>query len=256
MKSSGRKISVCIASFNGERFIREQLDSIIFQLAVADEIIISDDGSTDNTCEIILSYSDPRIILLKNEVKPQEKARRYKSYFVAQNFENALRHATGDYIFLADQDDIWEENKVRNLISLFSNNLNLIVHDATVVDENGVTISPSYFEILRSKKGFIKNVAKNSYLGCCMAFDKVVLEKALPFPANLVAHDMWIGLIGEQVGEVLFVESKLIKYRRHGNTATTSGKKSQQKLIFRMQYRFDLIIQYIERIISMKFGKI
>jgi len=234
MKSSSKKISVCMAIYNGEKFIKEQLDSIIFQLGVADEIIISDDGSTDSTCDIIVSYSDPRIMLVKNDCKSNGKEKRYKSYIVAQNFENALKHATGDYIFLADQDDIWEQNKVNSLMSLFSNNLKLIVHDATVVDEKGVTISPSYFEIQNSKKVFVKNIVKNSYLGCCMAFDKGVLLKALPFPPNLVAHDMWIGMLGEKLGEVSFVKRKLIKYRRHSNTATTSGKKSQQKLIFKI----------------------
>jgi len=255
MKIKSMKISVCMATYNGEKYIKEQLDSIIPQLTDQDEIIISDDGSTDKTCDIIESYSDPRIKLVKNLEKSASKIRRYKTYVVTRNFENSLQFATGDYIFLADQDDIWEDTKVSHLCSLLSDDLDLIVHDARVVDENGDIISSSYFQILHSQKGFVKNIAKNSYLGCCMVFNKKTLCAALPFPKALVAHDMWIGLIGEKIGKVLFLDKKLIQYRRHSSTATTSGKKSHQKLIFRMQYRFELIIQYIERVILLKFGK-
>ena len=94
-------ISVCIATYNGEKYLREQLDSILPQLAESDEVIVSDDGSTDGTIDLITSLNDPRIKIVSNSGR--------KGY--VGNFENALKHTTGDYIFLSDQDDIWYPNK-------------------------------------------------------------------------------------------------------------------------------------------------
>ena len=95
-------ISVCIATYNGEKYIKEQLDSIIPQLGHEDEIVISDDGSSDSTLDIINSINDERIRITVNQGK----------HGVNSNFNNALLHAKGDFIFLADQDDIWLSGKV------------------------------------------------------------------------------------------------------------------------------------------------
>ena len=95
-------ISVGLASYNGERYIREQVDSIIAQLDSIDELVISDDGSTDGTLDILASYNDPRIHVYHNE----------ENHGVNGNFENALKHSQGDYIFLSDQDDVWLPGKV------------------------------------------------------------------------------------------------------------------------------------------------
>ena len=100
-------ISVCIATYNGSKYIKEQIDSILPQLDECDEIIVSDDSSTDNTLSILKSYHDRRIIIFTNQ----------KFNSPIYNFENALKHAKGDIIFLSDQDDIWEFNKVQVMIS-------------------------------------------------------------------------------------------------------------------------------------------
>jgi glycosyltransferase involved in cell wall biosynthesis len=157
-------ISVCLASYNGELYIREQLNSILSQLDVDDEIIISDDSSNDGTIKVIQSYDDPRIILL--ESMPETK-----KLGVVKNFERAIRHASGDYIFLSDQDDIWLEGKVSSAIDALQNNL-LVVTDCRVVDLHLQEINKSFFQLRCSGKGVIKNILRNSYLGCCMAFKK------------------------------------------------------------------------------------
>ena len=95
-------ISVCIATYNGERFIREQIDSILRQLSSDDEIIVSDDGSTDDTISIINSIDDKRIRIIEGPRK----------HSPTHNFECAMKEAKGYYIFLADQDDVWKPNKV------------------------------------------------------------------------------------------------------------------------------------------------
>lgn len=102
-------ISVCIATHNGAHYIKEQIESILCQLGTNDEIIISDDGSTDNTIDILLAFNDKRIIIYHYKQPVKSK---HSHIYVCKNFENALKHAKGDYIFLADQDDWWMPNKV------------------------------------------------------------------------------------------------------------------------------------------------
>ena len=131
-------ISVCIATYNGEKFIKEQLDSILCQLSNDDEVIISDDGSTDKTIEIIESYNDDRIKIFHHE--KNEKLSKIKEgrnfYYATQNFSNALEKVSGDYVFLSDQDDIWLQNKVSRSLELLKKN-DVIVHNYQVVDVNG-----------------------------------------------------------------------------------------------------------------------
>lgn len=241
-------VSVCIATYNGEKFIREQLDSILCQLSANDEVIISDDGSTDNTRSIILSYCDPRIKLFENKTLNLTR-NQLTIYRVTRNFENALRNASGDIIFLSDQDDVWERTKVQEVLPLFeSQNTALVVHDAVLMNDGHQIIADSYFQMLKSRPGLLKNIVKNSYLGCCMAFNKKVLEKSLPFPPNLIAHDIWIGLIAERTGNVVFTGKKLIRYQRHESTVTTSGEKSKHGILFKISYRLQFLIQYFSRI--------
>lgn len=246
------KVSVCLATYNGEKHIKDQLDSILCQLSEHDEIIISDDGSTDDTRNIILSYGDPRIKLFVHKASNTVKNRPI-NYQVTKNFENALQNVSGDIIFLSDQDDVWAKTKVKEILAVFEfQNVNLTLHDAILVDGQDQIIADSYFQILRSKPGFVNNIIKNSYLGCCMSFDKSVLNKALPFPQNLIAHDMWLGLIAERVGKVAFIDQKLISYHRHESTVTSSGKKSRHSNLFKLKYRCQFVFQYLSRTVVLK----
>ena len=139
-------ISVCIATYNGEKYIKEQLDSIINQIKEDDEIVISDDNSTDRTLEIINSYKDKRIKIYHSN------ARNFK-----KNFENALGNANGDIIFLSDQDDVWIDGKYEMCVSALQK-YDLVVTDSTVVDENLNIIYPSFFSYYKSGPGIIKNL--------------------------------------------------------------------------------------------------
>jgi glycosyltransferase involved in cell wall biosynthesis len=167
------KISVCMATYNGEKYIKEQLDSILNQISQNDEIIISDDNSTDNTIEILKSYNDKRIkIYLNNKDKGYTK-----------NFENALEKVSGDVIFLCDQDDIWVNNKIEKTLVYFKD-YDFIISDNKVVNKDLNTIYESHFNVCNTKKGFFNNLLLPRYVGACMAFKKEVLEKSLPFPKN------------------------------------------------------------------------
>lgn len=234
-------VSVCIASYNGEKYIKEQINSILSQLKSDDEIIISDDSSTDKTIEIIEDIDDRRIVLLKNQT--------FHSH--VSNFENALKHAKGAYIFLADQDDIWLENKLETMLNLLEH-YDLVVSDAIMVDDAMHMLADSFFTFKHSSKGFAKNLYKNTYLGCCMGFNRHILEIALPFPRGINMHDWWIGLIGELYGRVYFSPEKLIKYRRHEDALTPIGKKSNnsflQKIGFRVAISKGLILRVFKQI--------
>lgn len=234
------KISVCIATFNGEPYIKDQLSSIFPQLGSEDEIIISDDNSTDNTVDIIKSFNDQRIRLYINQFR--------NPIF---NFEFALSKCKGDLIFLSDQDDLWNSNKVK-IVSELLKEYNLIVTDCEVIDENGLIIHDSFFKLRNSDKGLIKNFIKNSYLGCCMAMKRKIIEKALPFPKSIPMHDIWIGMIAELYGITYFCNQKLVKYRRHGNNKTYTAEKSIYSLHKKMVWRLNLGIGLLTRHLSIK----
>ena len=130
-------ISVCIATYNGERYIVEQIKSILCQINSDDEIVISDAGSTDNTVKEIASINDDRIKLLTyngNTSAPKSSVFT-KMDAVRLNFENALSNSKGDIIFLADQDDIWMSNKVQRCLNELDK-FDCIIHDCTVINND------------------------------------------------------------------------------------------------------------------------
>lgn len=238
-------ISVCMPTYNGGKFIKAQLVSILTQLGPGDEIIISDDGSTDNTLKIVESFQENRIKVLHNArtTKPQ----RFKFMYTTCNIENALKQAKGDYIFLADQDDVWLENKVSILIEHLQSN-DLVTSDCIVIDEYGKTIKNSYFELINASPGIFKNFKVNSYLGCCMAFKKELLSIILPISKYQVPHDIWIGLLTEVRGQVSFINTPLVAYRRHAQNLSPSGGVSGNSLYFKITYRLILLFSVVKRV--------
>lgn len=223
-------VSVCMSSYNGEKYIREQIMSILAQLGISDELIISDDGSTDGTLAIIKDINDDRIVLTINN----------EPHGVNFNFENAIKRAKGDFIFLSDQDDIWLPNKVADCVNALQS-ADLVVHDCIVVDKEKNVIVPSYFKQYKSRKGYLKNIIRNTYIGACMAFRKEILEYVLPFPSNFpVYHDGWLGSMVELKGRVVFLPTNCILYRRHNSnlsfTATKSSIPFNRKVINRVMW--------------------
>ena len=224
-------ISVCIPTYNGGKFIHLQLESILKQLSENDEIIISDDSSTDDTLEIIRSFKDCRIKIFEGN----------QFHSPTYNLENALLQAKGDYIFLSDQDDEWCPNKITICLEAL-NDVEMVIHDAIVIDGNNNQLSPSFFSLNNTKSGKYYNLLKNGYIGCCMAFKRDVLELSLPFPPNLPMHDLWLGNVAAfKLGSFKFIKDKLIYYRRHGNNASNASEKSRRKIKDRIKDRLILI---------------
>lgn len=226
-----------MATYNGEKFLTEQISSILSQLSKEDELIISDDGSTDNTINIIESYNDNRIVLLRNN-----------SHCYTANFENALNRAKGDYIFLSDQDDVWRDDKVEKSVR-YLQDYNFLMSNAKVVDGNLKIIQESRNDILPVRTGFIRNLIKTYYLGCCMAFDKKVLEAILPFPQNrqLCLHDAWITMIAELCFKTHVCSEPLISYRRYGNNFSSGAIGKSNSLDKMIKIRGYLLAESLKR---------
>ena len=221
-----KSISVCIASYNGEKYIEEQINSILPQLESCDELIVSDDGSTDKTREIVegLKKKDKRIKLIDGPCKG------YSS-----NFFHAIDCAVNEVVFLSDQDDVWVDNKVEKVLEAFNNDpeCTTVLHKMYTfhdnINEKGEEIVVSY------KKGFNKNVLFSSYWGCCMAFKRAMIKNYYPIPEPCLAHDQIIGLASERNGKTVFLEDKLIYHRLHKKNITTAKRSIFDKIGFRFQ---------------------
>ncbi|MDR3113280.1 MAG: glycosyltransferase family 2 protein [Endomicrobium sp.] len=203
-------VSIALATYNGERFLKKQLDSLLAQTYKNIEIIVCDDYSSDGTLSLLKSY--PQIKILQNK----------KNLGFVKTFEKVLYQAKGDYIALCDQDDIWLPDKIEFLIKEFGNNV-LLHSDAYIIDDNDNiiydTISAKIKKSLTNKT-FTDYIRKFSITGCCAIFKKELLQTALPFPQNTLFHDWWLAICAAKSGKIKYIEKPLIKYRIHNNNAT------------------------------------
>lgn len=221
-------VSVCVAAFNGETYIGEQLRSILASPLVS-EVIVSDDGSTDRTRAVVQQMADPRLKLLDG---PRAG--------LIRNFEFLLGRATGDHIFLSDQDDVWLPRKVETMRAALDHAL-LAVCDCRVVDDQLQELHPSFFRLRGSAPGLWHNLLRNGYLGCCIALRRELLTQALPFPAQVPMHDWWLGLVAERFGSTVFVPEVLTLYRRHGMNASSTSGPSRAGWATRLRWRWSLL---------------
>lgn len=233
-------ISVCIATHNGAHYIKEQIESILCQLGSTDEIIISDDGSTDKTIDILLAFKDKRIKI--HHFKQLVKSKHTHAY-VCRNFENALNHAKGDFIFLADQDDWWMPDKVEKCLLALKNNI-LVVHRAELCNSKLEFCGRLMYNDNFVFRNYL-SLKNGKYYGCTLAFRRELLDIILPFPKKLMLHDHWIGCLAELKGCVYYERVPLIKYRLHGDN--TSGGSSPNSIFFQCWYRIYMFYHLIMR---------
>ena len=234
-------ITVCLATHNGEKYILEQLNSILLQLGEFDEIIISDDNSSDNTLSIINQIIDPRIIIYKNNFCN-----------LIKNFEFLITKASGDIIFLSDQDDIWDSEKVEKHILKhnLSSSSKLVISNISLIDSNGQNINKTFYKKKFSSSLF-SNLIKNNFIGCSISFNKEIKKLILPFPENIPMHDWWIGLICCFYNKVIFINENLVYYRLHENNFTKKNKYSFfRKVGFRLFFIKSLLSRIIKNYIS------
>ncbi|AMC01351.1 Chondroitin polymerase [Aerococcus viridans] len=238
------RVSVAMCTFNGSKFIKEQLKSIINQTRQPDEIVICDDISTDNTIKLIESILEETNIewsVLVNESR----------LGVAKNFEKAISLCTGDIIFTSDQDDYWVEYKIDKVLDEFKKNpeVNLVFSNARLVDSNLIelpgdlwsSIGFSNNKLKKDKIFVLESLLKNNFVtGATMAFRKDVLNRIFPIP-NYWIHDYWIALQCLLEGKVFAVPEMLILYRQHDKNVIGAKKLSLTSKIKKYLNNFNYV---------------
>ena len=225
------QIDILLATYNGEKYLREQIDSILNQTYKNIRLIISDDGSKDNTVQILEEYkqkdSRVKLYIQKNNLG------------YVKNFEFLLKQVESNYYMLSDQDDVWTKEKVQKSFEYMkNNNADLVFGDLEVVDKNLNTIYKSFgdFMLLNNKikkniNSYKVNYLYNCVTGCTLLSKKKFIEKILPIPkdSKYVAHDHWIALmVLVNGGKMAYMTEKYIKYRQHGNNQIGTEKISHK----------------------------
>ncbi|NBC56698.1 MAG: glycosyltransferase [Bacteroidetes bacterium] len=224
-------VSIVLCTFNGEKFIKEQIESILSQTYTNFELIICDDNSTDSTAYILEGYAqkDDRIKLLMNN----------KKLGYIKNFEKGIAQTRGEYIALSDQDDIWNNDKILKLQTNIKDNC-LIYSDSLIVNRHLKPLGKK----MSTKKNMIStdNVLsfclENSVSGHALMFKKSLLNNLFPFPPQ-VPHDWWISFNAALIGKVKYLDETLVQYRIHNNNALVRNlnRKSKFNKIEKKQIR-------------------
>lgn len=237
-------VSVCMPTYNGASYLREQLSSIISELIKDDELIIVDDGSTDGTKIILteLAKLDSRVRVFENS----------SNLGVIKTVETTLKLATKDIIVLSDQDDIWIPGRIDRAMSKLHGNKVVAVLSNSEIFVNKKRTGKLFFVPERPPKFTIAaQLYRNDFIGCCMCFRKSILKTAMPFPENISMHDWWLGVNAIVSGEVIFDNSLAILYRRHDSNASPSTKRAFSKIvwsrIFNALALFHLLVRKVRR---------
>lgn len=225
-----KNISVCMATYNGSQYIVEQINSILKQLIEGDELIIIDDCSKDNTVKILKNFIDERIKIFENNV----------NIGVNKSFERAIAISKNEFIFMADQDDIWVEDRVNKIIEkLELNNIMLVSGNQYFIDENGKNINfyTKDLDTLDSKK-ILKNIfrifmGKAPYVGCAMGFKREFKNYILPFPNYIESHDLWIAKMAILKKKNYHLNDKILKRRIHGKNTSIISRPIKEKIYSR-----------------------
>lgn len=221
-----KRASVCLATYNGARYLREQLDSILSQLGETDELIVSDDNSTDDTRSIVDSYKDARIHLIRNS-PPRGHVR---------NFAHAMELSQGEFIVLSDQDDIWAEGRLEHMLAGLEDapDRSLLVGDLIEFDTTGMRptqqmLGPSPRSGIRQLWRLFFGQAK--YFGSAYVFRRELLRYVLPIPAQVEAHDIWIAMNACLHGGVVHLQGTTLFRRIHGNNLSPERRRAMRVVL-------------------------
>jgi glycosyltransferase involved in cell wall biosynthesis len=223
-----------MCTYNGEAYIKEQLDSILQQSYSNLEIIITDDKSSDKTIEIIKEYqkNDKRIKFYENEI----------NLGFLKNFEKAISLCSGDYIALADQDDIWKLNKLETFIQAIQGH-SLVYSDAIIIDKDSKEVG---VELVRPKSNLCKGACNKAFFlnnfvsGNTMMFQKELVEHILPIPEKMSYHDIWIGYVASTYGEITYTQEAMTYYRKYEGQVTHQGDIIPSNIFARLEYKKNL----------------
>ncbi len=226
------RLSVCMATCNGRRFIAEQVASILGQLGPDDEVLVCDDRSDDGTADYLRQIGDPRVVVVVNERRLGH----------VRNFERCAARARGEVVFFSDQDDRWAPDKVLRTLAVFAADPEvLMVHHALrLVDAAGAPLGRSIrpAQVGRQSPGrFLRRqLVRGQTYGCATAVRLRALDVLLPFPASVYAHDHWMAIAMAVSGGLFMSDAELIDYRQHANNLSPKKPAALRKqLVWRLQ---------------------
>lgn len=236
-----KKLSVVVAVYNGEKYIIEQLNSIRQQSVAVDEVVIKDDGSSDNTCPLVGKYIEEHDLngwkLISNEQNQGWK----------KNFVDGLNYVSGDYIFFCDQDDIWMENKVEKMVSIMESNskIELLVSNYEVFQ---VDNSKNYIKNQKNKGNedvYHYNLSSKclyvKYPGCVYCFRKELIPFYKKYWKEIIPHDAFVWHLATVRNSLYVCNEPLIRYRRHENTVTGRNISNKDERIQELEYYKEII---------------
>ena len=232
------RISVAMATYNGARYIAEQLESICCQERMPDELVVSDDGSTDGTLDIVAQFQRRFSV----PIRIRQNANTLGS---TKNFEAAILECEGDIIALSDQDDVWMPGKLGALEQAFGPDVGLIFTDAEMVDENLKPLGYTLWRLvdfnhrdrakIQAQEAYDLLLRRSFVTGATLAFRSELRDLILPFPLQLsdFIHDRWSAVLSAAVARLSSIDRPLVKYRQHTTQQFGEGPKTMAQITFR-----------------------
>jgi len=227
---SDTRVSVCMATYNGEAYLQEQIDSILAELELQDEVIIVDDASSDGTVALLEAIADPRV-----RVKARTENRGY-----VRTFEEALSLATGDVLMLADQDDVWISGRRAQLVAALTTSA-VAASNLVLMGDDAPLRSPLTGRdwLLKAEDGpkRVRNqmrilIGDAPYFGCAMAVRRDFLDRVLPFPGYLTeSHDLWIATVANHARELTHMEQPSLRRRLHEENASSERPRGVRRAL-------------------------
>ena len=216
-------IIILLSTYNGEKYLKEQLDSLFDQTCKEFKVIVRDDGSTDGTLGILNSYD--------LEIMPSSKNLGARDSF-GTLLEYALQKDDKEYIMFCDQDDVWKKNKIDKTLQKMKEvekegKQAVLIHtDLVVVDESLQVLNNSFWDYQNlnpKNSNFSHFVIQNNITGCSVMINKKLAKLALPIPKETIMHDWWLGLVASKFGKIAYLNEPTILYRQH--LANDTGAK-------------------------------
>ncbi len=237
-------VSIAMCTYNGQRFIKEQLDSILNQTYANLEIIIVDDCSSDKTVDILNEYAanDKRIIFHQNKT----------NLGYLKNFEKAISLCNGEFIALADQDDIFKEKKIETFVQEIKENI-LIYSDAIIIDDNSKEVGK---ELVRPNRCLISGGCNKALLlGNCVSgntlmFKKELVEYILPIPQNISYHDIWITFVASTYATISYTDESMTYYRRYAQQVTHNPQVMSKNFFDKLEQKKEIKIKEMKVILK------
>ncbi len=231
-------VSIALCTYNGQTYLREQLDSLINQTYQKIEIIIVDDCSADDTEKICLSYNNIKLSFHQNEM----------NLGYTKNFEKAITLCKGEYICLCDQDDIWELDKIEQLVKNINDSI-LIYHDSDFINDEGDKIG---FQSMSSRYNMYQGysalpfILSNCISGHAAMFSIKLVPYLLPFDKRFY-HDWWLAYVAFNIGSVKYLDHILVHYRQHDLSITDNLNLKEKRVVIEPTNRIAIDIDWVEK---------